>query len=61
MGLKKGNMFEGVMSIPDANEFRGYVKVEELDKPVIIQGLRALNFSNDGENVLVELLPVVQW
>ena len=29
-------MYEGVMSIPDANEFRGYVKVDELDKPVVI-------------------------
>ena len=49
------------MSIPDTNEERGYFKNEEFDKPVIVKGLTALNFANDLDKVIIELLPVVQW
>ena len=57
----KGKYFEGVMSLSDSKIERGHVKTSDLDLPVIIQGTKALKQSKDKDQVVIELLPVVQW
>ncbi|XP_039289290.1 exosome complex exonuclease RRP44 [Nilaparvata lugens] len=60
-GLKTGKLYQGAFLASRENFLEGQVNVENLEKPVLIQGRESLNRAVDGDTVAIELLPESEW
>jgi exosome complex exonuclease DIS3/RRP44 len=59
--LKRGDIKQGCFSASTENYLEGYVMIEGMDKPILIQGLTDLNRSTHEDVVAVEIFPEDKW
>uniref|UniRef100_A0A182JC98 Exosome complex exonuclease RRP44 n=1 Tax=Anopheles atroparvus TaxID=41427 RepID=A0A182JC98_ANOAO len=60
-GIKSGTLLQGAFLASRENYLEGYVRVEGVEKPVLIQGRLNLNRAVDGDVVAIEMLPEREW
>ncbi|KAL3284855.1 hypothetical protein HHI36_018994 [Cryptolaemus montrouzieri] len=60
-GIRVGKLYQGTYRASRENYLEGYVNVEVLDEPVIVQGREGLNRAVDGDLVAVELFTKEEW
>jgi hypothetical protein len=41
--------------------YRAYVSIQELNIDILVEGYKLMNRTMDGDNVLIEMMPVHQW
>ena len=41
--------------------YRAYVSIQELNIDILVEGYKLMNRAMDGDNVLIEMMPVHQW
>nr|XP_040228737.2 exosome complex exonuclease RRP44 [Anopheles coluzzii] len=60
-GIKGGKLMQGGFLASRENYLEGYVRVEGIEKAVLIQGRMNLNRAVDGDTVAIEMLPESEW
>uniref|UniRef100_A0A2M4CSQ7 Protein DIS3 homolog n=1 Tax=Anopheles darlingi TaxID=43151 RepID=A0A2M4CSQ7_ANODA len=60
-GIKNESLLQGAFLASRENYLEGYVRVEGIEKPVLIQGRLNLNRAVDGDVVAIEMLPEREW
>ncbi|XP_058120010.1 exosome complex exonuclease RRP44 [Anopheles ziemanni] len=60
-GIKNATLMQGAFLASRENFLEGYVRVEGVEKPVLIQGRLNLNRAVDGDVVAIEMLPEREW
>ncbi|CAG0883873.1 unnamed protein product [Darwinula stevensoni] len=60
-GIKQKKYLQGAFQASRENYLEGFVNIEGMEKPVLIQGLSHLNRAVHDDIVAVELLPQNQW
>ncbi|SCV04966.1 LANO_0G15544g1_1 [Lachancea nothofagi CBS 11611] len=60
-GIKSGVLYQGSVQISEYNFLEGSVSLPNFSKPVLILGQKNLNRAFNGDQVVVELLPQVEW
>uniref|UniRef100_A0A182KC56 Protein DIS3 homolog n=1 Tax=Anopheles christyi TaxID=43041 RepID=A0A182KC56_9DIPT len=60
-GIKNGKLMQGGFLASRENYLEGYVRVEGIEKAVLIQGRMNLNRAVDGDIVAIEMLPESEW
>ncbi|XP_035905748.1 exosome complex exonuclease RRP44 [Anopheles stephensi] len=60
-GIKSGRLMQGGFIASRENYLEGYVRVESIEKAVLIQGRMNLNRAVDGDVVAIEMLPESEW
>ena len=61
LGIKTGDLFQGVFYLSRTNFQEGSINCEGFDHPVLIQGLEQLNRAVDGDVVAFQLLEKSNW
>ena len=41
--------------------YRAYVSIQELNIDILVEGYKLMNRTMDGDQVLIEMMPVHQW
>uniref|UniRef100_A0A182N1Q5 Protein DIS3 homolog n=1 Tax=Anopheles dirus TaxID=7168 RepID=A0A182N1Q5_9DIPT len=60
-GVKSGKLMQGAFLASRENYLEGYVRVENEEKAILIQGRLNLNRAVDGDVVAIEMLPESEW
>uniref|UniRef100_A0A182WAH3 Protein DIS3 homolog n=1 Tax=Anopheles minimus TaxID=112268 RepID=A0A182WAH3_9DIPT len=60
-GIKNGELMQGGFLASRENYLEGYVRVESIEKAVLIQGRMNLNRAVDGDVVAIEMLAESEW
>ncbi|GAB0096732.1 RRP44 [Sergentomyia squamirostris] len=60
-GVRSGKLLQGSFMRSRENYLEGFVNVEEMEKPILLQGRESLNRSVDGDIVAVELFSKDLW
>uniref|UniRef100_A0A182Q2N5 Protein DIS3 homolog n=1 Tax=Anopheles farauti TaxID=69004 RepID=A0A182Q2N5_9DIPT len=60
-GIKSGKVLQGAFLASRENYLEGYVRVENVEKAILIQGRLNLNRAVDGDVVAIEMLPESEW
>ena len=59
--IKSGKYFKGVIRMNPKFRYRAYVSIQELNIDILVEGYKLMNRAMDGDNVLIEMMPVHQW
>ncbi|KAL1500756.1 hypothetical protein ABEB36_006202 [Hypothenemus hampei] len=60
-GIKEGSLHQGVFRASTVNFLEGFVNVDDIKEPVLVQGRAGLNRAVDGDIVAVEVFSKEQW
>ena len=60
-GIKGGRYMQGSFQGSRENYLEGFVRVDSLEKSVLVQGLKNLNRAIHGDMVAIELYPETEW
>jgi hypothetical protein len=59
--MKSGKYFKGVIRMNPKFRYRAYVSIQELNIDILVEGYKLMNRTMDGDQVLIEMMPVHQW
>ena len=59
--MNSGKYFKGIIRMNPKFRYRAYVSIQELNIDILVEGYKLMNRTMDGDNVLIEMMPVHQW
>ena len=59
--MKSGKYFKGIIRMNPKFRYRAYVSIQELNIDILVEGYKLMNRTMDGDQVLIEMMPVHQW